>query len=116
MESIRKTKLGRWETPEDLLRYEKVARRMRIADQIADAMDASGIGKKQLADMLGKCPSEITKWLGGTQNFTADVLAEISHALGTEITGAEAENCYCRFSLLPRKKEQTPIEYKPVIL
>jgi len=115
MATIKHTKLGLWESPEDRERYDKVARRMRIADQIADAMDAAGIGKKQLAERLGKCPSEITKWLSGTQNFTADVLSEISRVLGTEITGVETENGYFRFPLSSGKKNRRPVEYKPVL-
>lgn len=116
MEEIKTRKLGLWKSPEDRKRFDKVARRMRISDQIADAMDAAGIGKKQLAEMMGKCPSEITKWLSGTQNFTADVLAEISRVLGTEITGVETETVYYRFPLSPKQKSQEPMEYKPVIL
>lgn len=114
MTKIKKTKLGLWETPEDKARYELVARRMRIAAQIADAMDAAGIGKKQLAEKMGKCPSEVTKWLSGTQNFTSDVLAEISQVLGVEITGSESGNGYYRFSLKQSgQPQETMIEYKP---
>ena len=69
--------------------YEKVARRMRIAIQIADAMQSVGLSKKQFADKIGKHPSEITKWLSGTHNFTSDTLTEISCVLGVEITGAK---------------------------
>ena len=114
MTKIKRTKLGLWETSEDTARYELVARRMRIAAQIADAMDAAGIGKKQLAEKMGKCPSEITKWLSGTQNFTSDVLAEISQVLGIEITGSESGNGYYRFPLQSYDwSQETELEYKP---
>lgn len=69
------------------LEYRKVARRMRAAIQIADAMEKHGISKKQLADMMGRRPSEITKWLSGTQNFTLDTLTELSFYLHERITG-----------------------------
>lgn len=69
------------------LEYQKVARRMRAAIQIAEAMDKRGITKKQLADMMGRRPSEITKWLSGDQNFTIDTLTELSYYLGEKITG-----------------------------
>lgn len=69
------------------LEYQKVARRMRAAVQIADAMDKRGITKKQLADMMGRRPSEITKWLSGDQNFTLDTLTELSYYLKEKITG-----------------------------
>ena len=69
------------------LEYQKVARRMRAAIQIAEAMDKRGITKKQLADMMGRRPSEITKWLSGDQNFTIDTLTELSYYLKEKITG-----------------------------
>lgn len=69
------------------LTYSKVARRMRIAIQIAEAMEEQHISKKELAQKMGRKPSEITKWLSGDQNFTSDTLAELSYYLHTEITG-----------------------------
>ena len=69
------------------LSYLKVARRMRIAIQIADAMEAQHISKKELACKMGRQPSEITKWLSGDQNFTSDTLAELSYYLHAKITG-----------------------------
>lgn len=71
----------------DDLGYLKVARRMRTAIQIAEAMEERHISKKELAQMMGRRPSEITKWLSGDQNFTQDLLAEISYYLKAEITG-----------------------------
>lgn len=59
-------------------KYEKVARRMRNATQIADALSESGLSKVQFAHKMRKQSSEITKWLSGTHNFTRDTLAEIS--------------------------------------
>ena len=69
------------------LTYLKVARRMRIAIQIADAMEEQHISKKELAQLMGRQPSEITKWLSGDQNFTSDTLAELSYYLEAKITG-----------------------------
>ena len=69
------------------LEYQKVARRMRAAIQIADAMEKHGITKKQLADKMGRRPSEITKWLSGDHNFTLDTLTDLSFYLKEKITG-----------------------------
>lgn len=73
------------------LSYLKVARRMRIAIQIADAMAKQHISKKELAEKMGRQPSEITKWLSGDQNFTSDTLAELSYYLHAKITGEAPE-------------------------
>lgn len=69
------------------LKYLKVARRMRIAIQIADAMAEQHISKKELAQKMGRQPSEITKWLSGDQNFTSDIMTELSYYLNAKITG-----------------------------
>lgn len=66
-------------TPEELARTEN---RMMLAAKIQDAMIVSGIGKKQFADLLGKRPSVITKWLSGSHNFTVDTLTDIQRVLG----------------------------------
>jgi len=76
------------------LTYLKVARRMRTAIQIADAMAEQHISKKELADKMGRQPSEITKWLAGDQNFTSDTLAELSYYLHAKITGESPSVSY----------------------
>jgi len=68
--------------------FDKVAAKMRTAARIADAMQTVGLSKSQFARKMGKSPSEITKWLSGTHNFTIDSLQEISAVLGVEITSA----------------------------
>jgi len=50
-------------------------------------MAIRGMSRKQLADAVGRRPSEVTKWLGGNHNFTIDLLSEISEAVGKQITG-----------------------------
>lgn len=69
------------------LQHQKVERRMRTAVQIDEAMKARNISRKELADMMGRRPSEITKWLSGDHNFTSDTLAELSYYLQAKITG-----------------------------
>ncbi len=58
--------------------------KMQLAARLEDLMLAKGWSKKQFAEKLGKNPSEITKWLSGTHNFTLAVLAEICMATGTD--------------------------------
>lgn len=62
--------------------YEKTAMRMRLAIKIADAIAQSGLTQKEFAERLNKKPSEISKWLSGTHNFTIDTLYDISRELG----------------------------------
>lgn len=56
--------------------------RMMLAASIADAMEAKGWNNTQLMEALGKKnPSEITRWLSGTHNFTVDTLTDLGRVL-----------------------------------
>lgn len=67
----------------------KESRRRRIAEEIADELNAQHLSRKEFAQMMHRSPSEVTKWLGGNHNFTSDLLAEISEVLDAEISGCE---------------------------
>lgn len=54
--------------------YAKVESRMGIAVKIAKALERKGMTQKELAEKLGKRPSEISEWLTGNHNFTDDTL------------------------------------------
>lgn len=58
---------------------------MLLAAQIADAMKLKGIGKKQLAELLGKKPSMVTRWLSGTHHFEINTLVQIARVLNMKI-------------------------------
>jgi ribosome-binding protein aMBF1 (putative translation factor) len=77
--------------------YEKVKIRMSIATQIADALKEKGMSQKDFAEQLREKPSEISKWLTGTHNFTIDTLTEIQFVLGIKLINAESLSC--NFSL-----------------
>jgi transcriptional regulator with XRE-family HTH domain len=68
------------------LEMEQTKNKMQLAARIEDFMRIKGWNKSQFAEKVGKNPSEITKWLSGTQNFTVDVLTEIASTLGVELT------------------------------
>jgi ribosome-binding protein aMBF1 (putative translation factor) len=59
-----------------------VRRQMHIATLIDDGLKAKGWSQRQLAINMGKRPSEITKWLSGTHNFTLETLSVIEKYLG----------------------------------
>ncbi|MEA5426861.1 helix-turn-helix domain-containing protein [Arcicella lustrica] len=76
-------------TPEQQARTD---RKMRIAVMIADAMQAKNLGRKQFADKIGRRPSEITKWLSGTHNFTVETIADIERTLNIKIFNLSNKN------------------------
>lgn len=56
-----------------------------IEDRIHSILEEKGLKQKDLASMLGKKESEISKWMRGTHNFTIDTITSIENALGTPI-------------------------------
>lgn len=68
------------------LEAKQVRDKMVIAMRIEEFIMQKGWSKSQFAKEIGRSPSEITKWLSGTHNFTIDLLLEITHVLEVEIT------------------------------
>lgn len=69
----------------DPVKTARTRKRMLIAARIEDILNELGWKKKDLADHLGKNPSEVTKWLSGTHHFTTDTLSDIEHVTGMAI-------------------------------
>jgi transcriptional regulator with XRE-family HTH domain len=53
-----------------------------VSNRIEELMKKYGFTKLQLAQKLGKRPSEITKWLSGQHNFTLRTIAQLSAFFG----------------------------------
>ena len=70
----------------------KTDRKMILAVKIANAIKAKGLKKSEFAEKLGKQPSEISKWLSGTHNFTVDTLIDIEQALSIHLLDTENWN------------------------
>ena len=64
---------------------QRVDNRMYLAVMIQDILIEKNMKKKDLATMLNKNASEISKWLSGDHNFTIDTLSEIGAALGVNL-------------------------------
>jgi transcriptional regulator with XRE-family HTH domain len=56
-----------------------------IADQIHAILESKGKTQRDLAELLGKNESEISKWLTGAHNFTLKSISKIEAALGEKI-------------------------------
>ena len=57
----------------------------RIVDRIHNILEEQGLKQKDLATMLNKKESEISKWMRGTHNFTIETISLIEKTLGTRI-------------------------------
>lgn len=56
-----------------------------IIDRIHSILEEKGLRQKDLARLLGKNESEISKWMRGTHNFTIDTVSAIEKALDAPI-------------------------------
>jgi transcriptional regulator with XRE-family HTH domain len=65
--------------------FDFVASRMALASRINEAIKMRGWSQKQFAEAMNKKPSEISKWLSGTHNFTTDTLWHIEQVLGIHL-------------------------------
>ncbi len=62
-----------------------VALSFMIVYRIYAILEERGLKQKDLANMLGKKESEISKWMRGTHNFTIETISSIENALGYPI-------------------------------
>jgi ribosome-binding protein aMBF1 (putative translation factor) len=60
-------------------------RRMGLAVKINDAIRARGFTNQEFAFMMGKKPSEVSRWLSGTHNFTTETLWQIEKVLKIQL-------------------------------
>lgn len=67
-------------------------RRMGLAIKIAEALRSRGLTNQEFASMMGKKPSEVTRWLSGTHNFTTETLWQMERVLKIQLlTSSPAE-------------------------
>jgi transcriptional regulator with XRE-family HTH domain len=69
--------------PQDI--QEEVSWNFDIIDQITFILKKKGMSQKDLAVLLGKKESEISKWMRGTHNFTLSTIWLLQKALGEKI-------------------------------
>lgn len=62
-----------------------VEKNSAIANKIHEILEERGLEVVDLASMLNKKPSEISKWLTGTHNFTTKIISEIEIILDKDI-------------------------------
>lgn len=71
------------------IEQKRIQLRMKLAAKIDEARMDQNLSKGQFAKKMNKSPSEITKWLSGTHNFTINSLIDIENALNIEILNFE---------------------------
>ena len=56
-----------------------------IANRIYEILEDKGMTQKELARLLGKTETEVSRWLSGTHNLTLSTICKISAALDEEV-------------------------------
>ena len=69
--------------PNDIERQVNLS--MSVSDKIADIVKGRGMTQKDFAKGMGRSEAEVSRWLGGTHNFTFSTIAKISAYFGEDI-------------------------------
>ena len=56
-----------------------------IANRIYEILEDKGMTQKELARLLGKTETEVSRWLSETHNLTLSTICKISAALDEEV-------------------------------
>lgn len=83
-----------------------VEKNLAIADKIQELLKDRGLKPTDLARMLEKKPSEISKWLTGTHTFTTKTITKIETVLGEDIIHIEAQKEYVYLKVHVNQEEE----------
>lgn len=83
-----------------------VEKNLAIANKIQELLKERGLKPADLARLLEKKPSEISKWLTGTHTFTTKTITKIETVLGVDIIHIEAQKEYVYLKVHVGQEEQ----------
>jgi len=69
-------------------------RNLAITEKVNTILKERGLKKREFAKMLGKNPSEITKWLTGLHNLTLKSITKMEVALNIDLLNPEPSYVY----------------------
>ena len=88
-----------------------VKHNLAIATKVARILKEKGMGKSEFAEKMGKSPSEVSKWLSGTHNFTVKTIAKIEYTLGESLIHIEKEYTYVHFYISKTEEPKKSTNY-----
>lgn len=71
-----------------------VEKNLAIANKIQELLQERGLKPADLARLLNKSSSEISKWLTGTHTFTTKTITRVETVLGADIIHIELQKEY----------------------
>lgn len=66
-----------------------IEKNLAITEKVRVALEHKGWSKFQLAEAMGKKPSEVSKWLSGMHNLTLKSIVKMEVALGVDLMHTE---------------------------
>ncbi len=82
-----------------------VEKNLAIANKIHELLLKRDLKPADLARLLDKKPSEISKWLTGTHTFTTKTITKIETVLGEDIINIEAQKEYVYLKVMVKDQE-----------
>lgn len=120
MESTRNNIISDWLEKNSNPEIDKlVEKNLAIATKIHEMLKERGFKPADLARMLDKKPSEISKWLTGTHTFTTKTITKIETVLGDDIIHIEPQKEYVYLKVLVNHEgdlEETAFENSEVFV
>lgn len=120
MESTRNNIISDWLEKNSNPEIDKlVEKNLAIATKIHGMLKERGFKPADLARMLDKKPSEISKWLTGTHTFTTKTITKIETVLGDDIIHIEPQKEYVYLKVLVNHEgdlEETAFENSEVFV
>ncbi|MGB5819829.1 MAG: helix-turn-helix transcriptional regulator [Saonia sp.] len=88
-----------------------IKRNLAIANKVRNILDEKGLSDKDLAKMLNKTPSEISKWLSGTHNLTQKSIVKMELALEERLIYVEPVKEYVHLGIIKGNMQEAIKEY-----
>lgn len=82
-----------------------VEKNLAIANKIHEILKNRGLKPADLARLLDKKPSEISKWLTGTHTFTTKTITKMETVLGEDIIHIEAQKEFVYLKVYVNQEE-----------
>ena len=83
MKTNRIMDMVRQETPPEVNKQVDLC--VGIANRVYAILEQKGMTQRDLAHMLGKTETEVSRWLSGTHNITIATIAKIAVVLGDDL-------------------------------
>lgn len=90
-----------------------VENNLAIASKVQKLLEKKGLKSADLAKMLNKQPSEISKWLTGTHTFTTKTISKLEVALDEKIIHIEPQIQYVPLKTSHRVRFGDSVRFEP---